>query len=649
MVELPPKTLATTTKSMLETDDKYRKTKSTGKEAEAESRIVEGLSYTCLLALAKGDKPALAEELIVRTIIDRPDASSWHRQMLSITFFKRLPAKNAEHLLLGFAKAIGEKLEEQSYIRIGEAAGTPSFVKVTTVKYLAQLLQDAQFLSAEASIDVLLELFKVATHPDIRLATLESMLSTLNTLCNAELHSPVTNISEIRNPLIHKILAALDAVAPVVGSINERRPPREQDWAEARADLSKLPEPASSRPLWTALFSAANSSTALKTYFVDHLLLPALHHSMAEHQKWLTLFLAKHSANFGAEELPQLPVDPGMMHGVLYNFTALVPAQLLASVGGYTRFSLDTPAAITSFNIALKADEEKCNKPDVKHWFSLFDRSADQAFKDGTMQLIGLLLRDWKPAVAKKTANEHITVQQVQIIVTSHLGIVLDAYDANIKSWDMLMEKLRHPTNSAEDFTRWERDCRPVLEKVVRMIDAKRTPEWSRDPNRKPSILASTSRLILWLLRHPIPGTVQPMIVAQQTGIFASQLLKFIRDQLTPSNGRLNVAKLVEDIMTVSEKLDNNQRLRIATIIGVIPEDDVTPVVEVVQVDAAMRFIEQGREALKTEKELKEEVQEMVTRWQKSLVEEVRERILDWKMNDRGLWNDVFGRDFSKA
>ncbi len=68
--------------------------------------------------------------------------------------------------------------------------------------------------------------------------------------------------------------------------------------------------------------------------------------------------------------------------------------------------------------------------------------------------------------------------------------------------------------------------------------------------------------------------------------------------------------------MTVSEKLDNDQRLRIATVIGAIRKDGVAPVVEIVQVDIAKRFIEQGREALKKEKEkeLKKGVQKMVTK-----------------------------------
>jgi hypothetical protein len=378
MTELPPKTLATTTQAMLETDNRYRATKSDGKEAEDESRVIEQLTYQCLLALAKGDKPILAEDLIVRTIIDRPDASSWHRQLLSISFFKRLPAKDAENLLLGFAKAIGEKLEEQSYVKIGEAAGTPSIVKVTTVKYLAQLLQDAQFISAEAAIDVLLELFKVATHPDIRLATLESMLSTLNSLCATELRGLVTNVLETGNPLIQKILAALDTVVPVVGSVNERRPPREQEWEEARVDLSKLPEPSinpSQRPLWAALVNAAKASSALRGYFVERLLLPALRISTVDHRKWLALFLKKHGAGFSVDKLPEVPLDPRMESDLRWNFTTLMPAELFDQADGYTRLILAPTANIRTFNAKLRQDEEKRNKPDVKHWLSLFDRS----------------------------------------------------------------------------------------------------------------------------------------------------------------------------------------------------------------------------------------------------------------------------------
>jgi hypothetical protein len=121
-------------------------------------------------------------------------------------------------MLLAFATAIGEKLEEQSYVMVGEVQppqSTPplSLVKVTTVKYLAQLLDNAGFISADTAIEVLVELFKAGTHRDIRLATLDSLLSLLNNLCSG------ADENWRSNALVEKIMEALETVVPVVGSV----------------------------------------------------------------------------------------------------------------------------------------------------------------------------------------------------------------------------------------------------------------------------------------------------------------------------------------------------------------------------------------------------------------------------------------------
>jgi hypothetical protein len=635
MTQLPPKVLATTTQALLETDNQYRATKSSGKDAEDESRIIESLTYQCLLALAKGDKPSLAEDLIVRIIIDRPDASSWHRQMLSLSFFKRLPAKNAEQLLLGFAKAIGEKLEEQSYVRLGEPAGKPSIVKVTTVKYLAQLLQDTQFLSPDAAIDVLLELFKVATHPDIRFATLESMLSTLRTLAATEVRGPVTSLSQIKNPLIVKILKALEAVIPVVGSINERRPPREQDWLEAREDLSKLPEPlrGAGQPLWSALTSFAIAHTTLKSYFVDQILLPIIETSMSSHRNWLALFLKKHNANITLQGLPSLPLDPNMTGLLLWNFPTLVPSDVLDGIDSYTRFMLSPPTALKRFTTRLKSDEATRHKPEVQHFLGLFDMHS-QIY---THQLISLIHHSWRPSTLPP--GRGITLQHIQSAILAHLEIVLGAYDENTVAWTSLVEKLRHNHHAtAEEHAKWLTDCRPLLERVVRMIESKRTSAWVKDPERKPSVLPSTAKLKLWLLTYPRPG--------QRDGAEGEELGEDLVDWLKEqAHSTRSLDAVVNTALTITERLAPAQTLGVALAVATSFDGHERDVYSLRIVVARGLIGKVGRDKFKkaTEKDVesKNKLRELVLGWEKSESEEVREMCLEWKVKDRALWNEV--------
>lgn len=306
---LPPELLSTTAETLLELDNKKRATKA----RDDQDHVMERLSYEALQHLAESDKPQLASDLILKTILERPDASSWHRYLLSIGFLKRLPAKSAEEMFLSFASAIGEKLEEQSYIKVGEKSTGAPLIKVTTVKYVAQVLDNAQFISADATVDVLTELFKSGTHRDIRIATLESMLSMLNKLCSG------TEESWSNNPLVERLLTAMESVIPVIGSINEGRPPREQDWQEAK-ETGKLPEIFDHvgdllPPLLQIIMDATASGqypalAKFRSRFVERILLPALNRSQDEHRRWLALFVEKHKAPILMDNLPLIPFMP---------------------------------------------------------------------------------------------------------------------------------------------------------------------------------------------------------------------------------------------------------------------------------------------------------------------------------------------------
>lgn len=137
-----------------------------------------------------------------------------------------------------------------------QSAPPASLVKVTTVKYLAQLLDNVEFISACAAAKVLVELFKSGTHRDIRLATLDSLLSLPSNLCSG------AEENWRSNALVEDILVSLEKVVPVVGSIYERRPPRKEDWVEARKagtllDISDISD--GLPPLFSAILAAPDS------------------------------------------------------------------------------------------------------------------------------------------------------------------------------------------------------------------------------------------------------------------------------------------------------------------------------------------------------------------------------------------------------
>ncbi|KAL8689437.1 MAG: hypothetical protein Q9218_004886, partial [Villophora microphyllina] len=358
---LPPGLLATTTQNLLEMDNEKR----AAKNRDGQDHLVEQLTYEALQHLANSDKPELASGLILKTILERPDASSWHRYLLSIGFLKRLPAKSAENILLSFATAIGEKLEEQSYVKVGENTTGPSLVKVTTVKYLAQILDNAEFISADVTVEVLTELFKSGTHRDIRIATLESMLSMLNKLCSG------TEESWTYNPQVERLLTAMESVIPVVGSINEGRPPREQDWQEAK-ETGKLPETfdhvADTLPplLHVIMYATASSQypalAKFRPRFVERILLPALTRSEDEHRRWLSAFVTKHKVPISSDDLPTISFLPSQTSTMVACFHELIPRDLLERYHKFISFNLTKPAPLKKFNTRLRKDEDLQNK-----------------------------------------------------------------------------------------------------------------------------------------------------------------------------------------------------------------------------------------------------------------------------------------------
>ena len=238
-----------------------------------------------LALLTKSDRPQIAFDLILSTIIDRPDTSSWHRQFLSSTLLCRLPPAHARHLLTCFAKAIEGKLEEQQ-INNQSSDGKPKklTVKVTTVKYLAQLLHDPQFIPTDDSLDILVSLFQKSAHRDIQIAIVESLLTLLS-----------NNTPNVIDGTTQKILEALQAVVPVAGRLNERIDPQDNDWATLKdsEDLPVIEDHDAIPPIFNLLRDSVSYSRLPQNIcntLIHTIVLPAFKSSRASHNKWIRVF-----------------------------------------------------------------------------------------------------------------------------------------------------------------------------------------------------------------------------------------------------------------------------------------------------------------------------------------------------------------------
>jgi len=655
---LPPMTLATTTKAMLEAGNEKRKKQ----DRQQSDDILERLSYELVSSLADSDKPQLAKQLVLRTIIDRPDASSWHRQLLSASFMKSLPAKDAHDMLLSFAAAIGEKLEEQSYVKVGEAppsksAPPQSLVRVTTVKYLAQLLDNADFISADAAIEVLVELFKAGTHRDIRLATLESLLSLLNTLCSGQIETWRSN------PLIEKIMGALETVIPIVGSINERRPPRDENWEEAN-ETGTVPEisetSAGLPPLLQAVVTAADglqypALKKLQADFVKRFLLPILQLSQAEHGKWISLFVAKHKANLTRDDITPTPISQELWSKLVRCYHELIPQTVLDDFNKHILITIAPSKALMDFNKALRNNVDINKTPEVQHWLDVFGQRMTRWSDSKTNTLVSLIYESrLEPSIP-----DGITFNRVLEIIISHASQFLDNYESYTDVWNDFVNDLRHPTKKRYPFrgedsirskvSKWQDSGKLVLERVVALVSQKKS-QHARQKDL--SLLPSTTKLHFWLL--PYPCYPAPAELDSQCKYFVEKMENLLDASLKGECNVLRWPKLAEEALTVSQLLNTDEeQLRVAFHIGKIVRpavrigDQRTTALNLVRVTVAMKLIDDGKGGLKgsrgslseQKKELVYGLRKIVEEWQSDYDEDIREKVGGWKRGQKQLWD----------
>lgn len=492
---LSPKHLATATQDLLRIGMERRKEQS----RKLEDNYLERLSYEALKMLAKSNTPALASDLVVQTIIDRPDASSWHRELLSAGFLKRLRAKEAYEVLFNLARAINDKLEEQSYVRVGETepakhAPPQSMVKATTVKYLAQLLNNADFIPNETAVEVLVELTRNAQHRDIRLAALESLLSLLDRLCTE------VGARWVGSSTVEAIMCALETVVPVVGSIDERRPLREEDWADAEA-TGVLPDIEGvvagglrMPPLMEVLLLAAEGTRyrglkIMQSALVERIVLPILCQSQIEHGRWIKLFLAKYQAPFSASDVPRTPVAVYAWHRALASYYPLVAPAILADFDAYAVHQIAPDVRLRQFAAMLRADVELRKRADVQHWIRVFDYRVNSFQQSGTHVLVGLMK-------THLDASLRVEYGPVIDIVFQHAMLLLDHYEEYAGVWETFMAclapNLQRVRNAEHD-----RHWRDTQGRIVRRISDEISKRKTQESNH---ILPSRTKLELWLL-----------------------------------------------------------------------------------------------------------------------------------------------------
>ena len=575
-------------------------------------------AYWILILLSKSDRPHLASELIVRTVLDCPDASSWHRRLLSRKFLRNLSASQAQDVISLFASSIHEVLEGQvtrsSSQQKAECLKLSSdrYVKVTTVKYLAQLLDDADFVPPRYCIDVLINLLQNATNMDIRVAVLDSILSRLGRCVDVS-----------SDALAERLMSALEFAIPIIGSLNERQQTREVDWTEAEK-TGRLPEvyedggmhsfPPMLNAILRAMTSYGISSDKLRTDFIRRIVLPVIEKSMEESARWVKLFTLKHSPADQSIHIPSFPVRPRVLVYVIEECFMNVPQYLLDLYQQFFLTNVSPSAELVMLNNKVNSDYELRSSNEGQYWLSLYG----QGVKVSTSVIVSLLTKPkhWLAALDK------VRISHVQDMVFEQADAMLQVVDESFGRWDGFKALLEPPLaqyQSNLDRKAWSANGKPVILRIIKRIDALRTSAWQRDRNRRPAILPDTFRLRLWLLDYP-----QVSRSSDACTTFAQQVISILQEII--NLGLSQYFRLDQIKFALSECLPEDAR-RVAWCLGSIDLEDSTKLQEnILRAELVDGMLRKFQLPQNRDNEIIQPIKAMLDAWRDCEVEDIRLR-----------------------
>ncbi|PMD39311.1 hypothetical protein L207DRAFT_635244 [Hyaloscypha variabilis F] len=377
-----------------------------------------------------------------------------------------------------------------------------------------------------------------------------------------------------------------------------------------------------------------------------------MHYSQLEHQKWVTLFLAKHKADFTVNDLPPTPISSTLWDIFLEYYPKLIPQTVLEDFNKHIVITIAPPATLKDFNKLLRKDAGLSNTPNAQHWLAVFDQSMDQYPYSKTQTLLTMIHHD----LPGSSVSNGITFGRLLDMVVKHASLFLDEYETYTDTWNALMKHLRPPTKltyPSEDadsissmVSTWQKSGRLVLEKVTALVI---------DKKKKLSIFPSKLKLRLWLL--PYPCFPEPAEVKHQYKTFAVELEELLENVLESEANMIRLPRIVKDVFTVSDLLNTDEeRLCVASHMGKLARysdragSQRSWDLQYIRITLAMKLIEDGQDGLKktshgasSEQEkshlilvqcLKKEIEE----WQSSGDEAIWEMVAEWRVAKKDLW-----------
>ena len=514
-----------------------------------ESSSRDQTAYGLLRLLSQSDRPKLATTGILAALIDHPEASSWHRQLLRKSFVRCLAKSQTQNVMNSLVTSIYARIDKQQHLRESARAeadhqtkptathASKPIVKITTIKFFAQFLDDAKVMSTEASVQILSDILLRSSHVDVRIAVIESMLSKLQQ-CKYDATEDLEN----------QIIQTFERCVPIMSSLNGSHVLQESDWTMAEKS-GNLPEVLSDgvlserAPLFNTLCSTASNahlSTRQDDKILHRVILPALSQSRVNNQRWVTMFAKKYGLGPRVSSLPASPVHPQVPIQLIQSNLLRLPPWVLDLHHHHALINLKPPVWLKDFNKRLRSDPELRDLNAVQLWLRLYDRGTSlSATPPGRLASFLRHEHELSNVGGKPDLIQH---SQAQKYLIEQKTAALWLHDPDFIHWKMFTNLLAPPLQSYarfEDKAAWLANSEPVLERLIAIVDdMRRSKDWqrsSRDGDPQTPFLPSTFPLRLLVLDYPQLHELSPNVKD------AADLVKHLIKLLRPKDKNLTV------------------------------------------------------------------------------------------------------------
>jgi hypothetical protein len=583
--------------------------------------------------LPRSDNPELAVDIGLDVIRQLPNDSSWYRQVVSVPVVNRLNPTSAEVMAKKFGSIVLDGLamqrlsrKEQSDVKLESEETVPAsnvdvtattietpFVKISTIKMLAQLLTTSNSFSLRTRLDILESLFAASQQIDVRRNVVEGVTELLKTSVDMEPEAA------------DKIYASFKSFVGVAAGPNERDPISEDTWLNAEAERS-LPEISPSQDLISIFTVHAKSWIPARFHasYVQSSILPLLDESTKQHNRWMRIFLSRVDLTRDEASVTDFgPFNARLVESVLAIWAEYLPREYLIR---YRAWALSYVDMLKLGNIPSKMDRLHDGWRDTKdgeYVISLLDSRTTKK----TLKVLGERILD---PVRQSKIPDGITrerlIDEFYLCATLIIDHPIDTFLGSTPGFgvDHFSTSVYGPLRSLYRRPGASRKYIPELwQRITSYVEKKRTSDWAKDPLGNPIILPS--RLLLDSLLLPYPHLNDSD--SHRYGIFATAISKLINRCGASASCVLDLPGL-DDIL---DHIEPNDRFPCAIKIGKLRDKDHSQSDGPLKVRLVLKLL---KDVADTPTVKGKELTEMLNSWKMSPNESIRLEAWKWESEE---------------